>query len=731
MPTTMDFGAPELPAMRLALGLVTGANAIVLAGAQVQSQSTYSGLLPWPHVIGAIPDTFPRPERFVRDDQVYGSPLDYPGGYATTFDGIDPSSGGLHAGVCELHPFRWNGSGMLTVDDHVRYVFDHPGNASPVEMGSAQSAAAALGGVANAGVISNYVTWNRLFHPGYFLFIVPSGYEAALTPLIEQKKKRGFWVTVIHTEDIRHPVEEPYCTPTREVIDAWYAGTPHAADHFCILAGSHNDISPCFAPRPDGYELGTSLTTDDYFGDADGNGINDEGQEIYVGRIPVNGQAEMTTAVARILAYEDMPSPFEEFDHAGLVAWNSADDDRFLTAMNAVATAAYAVPPVFDIIDGGLSYVNNTWIDGVAETDGIVSYDGHAGSTDWWAWNTLGQSYSNASIDALVNHPVVPVIWSFACYSGNILNSECFGKHWLTHDQDGAASFYGATMPSWIYDNGIMARRLFDAVFNRGFTTQGVAIAFEEFGTILETSADNPVQYLLLGDPEMHIRRTNVAGPPYVVQVPPYLVAGPVPPFDVNVTRIDGRPVEGIKVALWKRGVGPGPGSARTAATTVFDEVLDNRYTDAQGNAHFDVPPLSPGTLYVTTIDDDNELPDSVEVRNTVDVDPRGAPGGFRVAGSVARGRVEFLLPVSIATAARVVIFDVSGRTGRTPRALGRRRGSSWRGSKAGLAPRWRRGSFCFIDESGVGRNLKSRAWRRRRSRSGSAARRRVGTRPA
>jgi hypothetical protein len=687
--TTMEFGAPEMPVMRLALGIVTGATNIGFGGAQVSAQSTHAGMLPYPHIIEALPDTIPRQDRFVRDDAKYSSPYDYPGGYAQTFDGIDPGAGGFHAGIVELHPFRWNASGTLTVDDHVRYTFDHPGTASPVELGSPMTAAAAVSGLANPGVVSPYVTWDTFRHKGYFLFIVPSGYEGYLSPLIEQKKKRGFLVTVIHTDDIRNPyANEPACGPTREAIRNWYLTTPKSADHYCILAANHVFIPTCYAPRPFGYELGPLLATDDYYGDVDGNGVDDEGQEVYVGRIPNNDATEMSTAVAKILAYEDTPPASESYDTAALISWNSASDFRFKKALNVVAAAAYSVPPIFDTIDGGNPAVTNTTVNGAAQGDGILTYDGHGSPTEWWAWNVATYSYSNTVLDGLVNHPNLPILWSFACFTADINVAECFGKHWLTHGEDGGVAFYGATEESWIWDNGVMARRLFDAVFNHAFTVHAIAIAFEEFGTILELGPDNPVQYLLLGDPEMHVRREDVAGPPYVVHVPPFLVAGPVPPIDINVKKPDGRPVAGLKVAIWKKAASAPASAASPSRATSADEVLDNRYTDAQGNAHFDLPPLTSGTLYVTTMDDEaTEQRDSVGVNSSTEVGPSSDRGRFAVANSVARGRAWFTLPDVVQLGWRLEVLDVTGRVVRRLALEPGRREIEWDGrSERGIA---------------------------------------------
>jgi hypothetical protein len=299
---------------------------------------------------------------------------------------------------------------------------------------------------------------------------------------------------------------------------------------------------------------------------------------------------------------------------------------------------------------------------------------------NWWNWDRSHQDYNTISVGALVNHPVNPVVWSLACYTGNILANDCLGEKWMSCGTDGAVSFYGATQPSWIYDNGIMVRRLFEAVFNYSYTTQGIAIAFEEFGTILDTSDDNPVQYLLLGDPEMHIRRTNVTGsPPYVPRIPIHIVAGPVTPLDIHVDLRAGSPAVGVQVSLWKRGMLQG---VTAVGGPTGDEVLDNRYTDAAGNAHFDLAGLTPGTLYVTTTDDEgNVVEDSIAVTSTTSVAPGADVVALRVASSISRGRVLFLLGGPLDRDARLLVCDVSGRTVRALRAPAGAREVTWDGA--------------------------------------------------
>jgi hypothetical protein len=105
----------------------------------------------------------------------------------------------------------------------------------------------------------------------------------ALQPLIDQKSSHGFSVTVIHLEDITSTV-----AGIRAAIQSWYSKGSASMDHYCLLVGDTNKI-------PLGSQSG--IPTDDLYGSpSDG----DLCEEVYVGRLSVDGITDVSNQVAKI-----------------------------------------------------------------------------------------------------------------------------------------------------------------------------------------------------------------------------------------------------------------------------------------------------------------------------------------------------------------------------------------------------------------------------------------------
>ena len=165
----------------------------------------------------------------------------------------------------------------------------------------------------------------------------------------------------------------------------------------------------------------------------------------------------------------------------------------------------------------------------------------------------------------------------------------------------------------------------------------------------------------------MSIRRHNVPDPyrsPWIVEKPPaFPRTGGV--LDIRVKNPQGVPVSGALVALLK--VGPGGGcipEVDAAAVLQNPEFQANLYSDAQGLTHFQLPSLSPGTLYVTLTDDDaNSLCDSITVIQSTGVGDGGqAKLQLTALPSITHGSTRLTFGRPIETDATLVIVDVAGR---------------------------------------------------------------------
>src|SRR5262249_31491847 len=153
---------------------------------------------------------------------------------------------------------------------------------------------------------------------------------------------------------------------------------------------------------------------------------------------------------------------------------------------------------------------------------------------------------------------------------------------------NGAAAIYGATENVEVDATVALDRYLFHEVYTRNNVVQGYTYFAAEDSMEKSFHEGDAWKFLLLGDPQMTIRRTSP--PAASVHHPEILhcTAG-CPRIDVYVEQPLGTPLGGAKVAVWKRSSSP------TVLDRFTGEVHDNRYTDATGHAQIPAPALTDG----------------------------------------------------------------------------------------------------------------------------------------
>jgi hypothetical protein len=253
--------------------------------------------------------------------------------------------------------------------------------------------------------------------------------------------------------------------------------------------------------------------TDDLYGTTDGDNLQ---KEIHVGRLSVSSVAECSQQIARIVAYEDSPPADQNFSNVVLISHRETSPRNFPNCQEAVRTASYALTPNFTTIYGTNAANNNASITtAVNQGPGLVCYRGHGDWNEWYNWDQSAQSYFNSDVAGLNNQPRNPVVWSIACKTAALYESDCFGEVWMNLNKHGAVSFYGATNSSSTPGNDIIDKALFKAVYDDDAPDQAWAIERAEAACSKGSSPDiNPWMYLLLGDPQMRIRRENVGSGP-------------------------------------------------------------------------------------------------------------------------------------------------------------------------------------------------------------------------
>lgn len=490
----------------------------------------------------------------------------------------------------EAYPFQWNPrTKTLSVNRITQFVIAHEGTAIEHRPMTKDRAALAAAKFLNWPAVALNFPVNALFYEGDFLFIYPSGYDDELQPLIDQKKARGFSVTEMTTLATGNT-----CASIRTAINNWYNSRFSWTDKYAILVGDVNQIPLCTSA--------SGTPTDDLYASTNGDDLD---EEIFLGRLSVDNEADAAQQVGKILSYSDNPPPFCCYDEVLLVAHKEDAPGKYVGAHESVRLGSYSVPPSFSTLYGHIAGVDDSDVSAAIDNSlGLVAYRGHGSSSAWTGWNIPNDYFNSTDVGLLGNvMPRIPIIWSFACNNSEIGVDDSIGEHWMESAGSRAVAHYGSTIPSYTDQNHELDRQMFKAVYDLGLTTHSHAIRYAEDQMGALIGSDNAWMYLLLGDPEMQIRRRNPSN--LVIKIPDYVAVCKGPDCYLKVSVLDetGRPLAGARVAVWKGANGR-------------EEVFNNRYTDGNGSASIRINPETNGTLHYSVRDEQgNTAVGSVPVR--------------------------------------------------------------------------------------------------------------------
>jgi hypothetical protein len=672
-----QVGAPELPAINLNLALPMGVRDVNLATDSFFDVFVLSDFLPAPEYFPGMDQSDEPPPRdpvFTIDPEIYGGTGVWPPTAGTDAASATPMMGSIDGVQLKLHPMRWDVDGRdFLVWRRGTVHYTHPGPAQVADKITKERGKLAQATFHNWEVIKDFYPLNPLYYEADFLFVYPQGYREELLALILQKWARGFFVT----EEVVGATGNT-CASISALIDNWYASTPANRDKYCLLVGDTSVIPTCTSPAL-GTDYPSGVASDDPY--ASTNGL-DLAEEVWLGRLSVDSETDCADQVGKILAYEDSPFLLGNYDEALLVAHRENAPLKYVGAHESVRTAAYATPPSFTTLYGHMAGVDDADVNAQIDAGlGLVAYRGHGNQDAWTGWNTLGEDYNGADVGALTNS-LEPVVWSFACTNQKLSVEDCVGEIWMERANNGAVSHYGATVASYTEQNHELDRRMFKGVYDLGYTTQSHAIWYAEVMMAAVEGSENAWMYLLLGDPDMQIRRRspidwNIVAP---LEVP----ICPTVPCDLTVGVFDpqGMPMPEILVALYKPEDMGGPARGLQGG----GEVFDNRYTDDTGEATIPASPMTTGRILYTVQDDQgNSETGSIEVTGPVGVEPGStARLAFRALPSITSHSTFLAFGHVLTGPATVTIYNLSGRAIRRLEVPGGVGGVTWDGRTSG-----------------------------------------------
>ena len=641
-------GAPMLPAIQFPLAIPSDApegGSLLTEALDPVNVVELGSYLVWPQPIPERDDEEGTPEIFQRDEDIYSGQDIWPGNDGPVSVSMVPTASPVPHATAWVYPFHWDpttGNLQLIQSFVVLFVVEAPTGEYPEVSPWREKAARNM--FCNWEAVRDFFPVDFYFFHGRFLLIYPQAFKSALQPLIDQKKARGFLVTELTTESIGSS-----CGQFRSSIYSWYSsGGSTIFDDYCLLVGDDDIIPLCDSPS---LAYSGPVPTEDLYASPIGD---DLAEEVYLGRLSVNSSSELDNQVSKILNYENSRNLSWNYLKVGLVAHKQGAPGKYQGAHESVRTAFYTKTPEFVTLYGSLGATDADVSGLINEGAGIVAYRGHGSTSAWTGWNTSGQYYNATDINALNNAPRTPIIWSIACSNMDLRVSDCVGESWMSRLGDGAAAFYGATVPSWTGQNHELDRALFRAVFNYGMTSISHAIESAEEEKALNVGSENAWMYGLLGDPDLTIRTTRDAH--LVVMAPEALTACTEPPcyLELLVKDEEGIPVHHVLVSAWK----PAPNGKAPS-----EEVFDNAYTDAEGRVLLRAD-ASEGPLQFWARDVDGNEDDG-----TVDYVTGTGVGGpldtrffLRANPSVMTSRTTFDVGRMADQKLTLTIFDLRGR---------------------------------------------------------------------
>jgi hypothetical protein len=259
----------------------------------------------------------------------------------------------------------------------------------------------------------------------------------------------------------------------------------------------------------------TLVGTDLYYSTLDGS---DDFPDIYLGRLPVETQAQATAAIDRIINYEEAPpnnagfyrnvmisALFEDTDAFPLDGLEDGTEDRpwienVEDIRNFLVNQGYQVDRIYTTSSGwpadpnsdqpanyengnalpaaitppgfGWNATRNDVINGINAGRYLVTYRDHGSRDDW-----SSTGFDDGDAAGLTNGNLAPVIFSIACQTGwfdnetddaalnTANNDESFCEHFLRNTNGGAVAIIGSTRNSYTGLNDFMMFGMHKAIW--------------------------------------------------------------------------------------------------------------------------------------------------------------------------------------------------------------------------------------------------------------------------
>ena len=264
--------------------------------------------------------------------------------------------------------------------------------------------------------------------------------------------------------------------------------------------------------------MGTAIAEDYWFA----NLVGDDDisyYEVYIGRAPVDNEAEAANFVKKVITFERMAKPKANLFHQSRVRSGNVPDSRELAwQCEQYVPAGYTH---YELFEENGRIEKTDWIN-FWRNDGIMcEHIGHGSSTSYYINYEVGGgpvTWYNADV-ANMDNTFWPVHTSVACFSGAFEYEDCLAEAYVKDPDNGAIATLMNDKYGWymIYDatmfSGDFIEMQFKALYQDGYQSIGAMLAHSKYYFIDEaTDPDNPYRAYwewcwreinLIGDPEI------------------------------------------------------------------------------------------------------------------------------------------------------------------------------------------------------------------------------------
>jgi hypothetical protein len=398
------------------------------------------------------------------------------------------------------------------------------------------------GSTINWGCIKDKFQGFLPYRNAKYLVIYADKYANAIMPLVTWKKLKGLDVQKISVSSIGNSYDL-----IKNYITGFYDGCK-CCDIFILLVGDKDEVATGT------YTYKSSSGDSDYkYACVKGD---DPFPELCVGRLSPESESNLSDIINKILKREWTIPGGDWYTKVLLVANKQAYPKKYTECKERIRTYDYFwQAPTFDTCYGGSGANNSCVTNAINEGRNIVNYRGHGSVTSWSAWASDGIDWTIDNVNGLNNESMTPIVFSIACSNNDISYNECIGEKWLQVTNKGAVAHYGASVPSYTEPNHDLDRYLFKEIYDTSRirvlgpvvnTAQVKTITLWEEEPQSSLAEHNAFIYILLGDPEMHIRTMRKFFSPLARH---YLIRNE--PFSGTVLDADSVPVKDALVTLY------------------------------------------------------------------------------------------------------------------------------------------------------------------------------------